>query len=86
MNYRSKVRKLRISENPTKNPWSERPTHFDNAIKHGKASLFADDTNIILSDKSLVNLKLFLNFDLSNLFTWLCANKSFLCNISKTEV
>ena len=51
------------------------------AIKLFKVHDFADDTNLLHSDKS----KKFVNIDLKNLVNWLNANKISL-NVKKTEV
>ena len=45
---------------------------------------FADDTNLLLFDKSLKSLKKKINIDLKLLCQWLAANKISL-NSSKTE-
>ena len=46
---------------------------------------FADDTNLVIKNKSLKQLKKQLNFDLCKLVSWLKANKISL-NKSKTEM
>jgi len=56
-----------------------------NAIKHCSTIHFADDTSLILKNKSLKQLKKYLNFDLKNLSKWLKANMISL-NTSKTEL
>ena len=55
------------------------------AIKHCKFHHFADDTNLLIINKSLKQLKKLLNIDLKNLTKWLNANK-ILLNVSKTEL
>ena len=45
---------------------------------------FADDTNLLYSDRSIKHLGSVLNKDLSLLYDWLCANRLSL-NASKTE-
>ena len=45
---------------------------------------FADDTNLLYSDRSIKHLRSVLNKDLSLLYDWLCANRLSL-NASKTE-
>ena len=54
------------------------------AIKYSKTRHFADDTNLLISNNSLKQLKKHLNFDLRQLCNWLKANKISL-NCSKTE-
>ena len=54
------------------------------AIKYSKTRHFADDTNLLISNSSLKQLKKHLNKDLKTLTTWLKANKISL-NASKTE-
>ena len=55
------------------------------AIKHSKTRHFADDTNLLINNNSLKQLKKHLNFDLRQLCNWLKANKISL-NCSKTEL
>ena len=55
------------------------------AIKHCKVHHFADDTNLLISNKLLKRLNKLLNIDLKNLTNWLNANKVSL-NVSKTEL
>ena len=55
------------------------------AIKHCKVHHFADDTNLLIINKSLKRLNELLNIDLKNLTNWLNANKTSL-NVSKTEL
>ena len=45
---------------------------------------FADDTNLIASDRSLKNLRLTMIEELESLYEWLCANRLSL-NVVKTE-
>ena len=47
--------------------------------------MFADDTNLTLSAKTLTELKLALTPELNNLCCWLKANKLSL-NVAKTEL
>ena len=54
-------------------------------IKNLRAYHFADDTNILLSNKSLELLAKKMNQDLKNLTQWLKVNKLSL-NIKKTEL
>ena len=56
-----------------------------NAIEHSLTSLFADDTSLVYSDKSLITIEEKINADLQNLFVWLCANKISL-NVAKTKI
>ena len=55
------------------------------ALKYCKTRLFADDTNLLINNKSLKQLQKHLNLDLRNLCNWLKANKISL-NASKTEL
>jgi retron-type reverse transcriptase len=55
-----------------------------NCLEETKASMFADDTNISASGSSLLEIQNKLNNDLSNVNTWLEANKLTL-NAEKTE-
>ena len=55
------------------------------AIKHCKVYHFADDTNLLMINKSLKRLNKLLNIDLKNLTNWLNANKISL-HVSKTEL
>ena len=56
--------------------------HF--SIKHSKTRYFADDTCLLLVNKSLKQLKKHMNHDLKHLYNWLVANKISL-NKDKTE-
>ena len=55
------------------------------AIKHCKVHHFADDTNLLIINKSLKRLNKLVNSDLKHLTNWLNANKISL-NFSKTEL
>ena len=55
------------------------------AIKYSSTRHFADDTNILIKNSSLKQLKKHLNLDLRSLCNWLKANKISL-NCSKTEL
>ena len=55
------------------------------AIKHCKVHHFADDTNLLIINRSLKRLNKLLNIDLKNLINWLNVNKISL-NVSKTEL
>ena len=57
---------------------------MNSAIKHYKVHHFADDTNLLYSNKNLKHLRKHINEDLYMLFDWLCANRLSL-NVSKTE-
>jgi hypothetical protein len=46
--------------------------------------MFADDTTLTVSGKSLHDVEVAINHDLSNVNQWLCANKLSL-NLVKTE-
>ena len=55
------------------------------AIKFCKTRHFADDTNLLINNSSLKQIKKDLNYDLRQLCNWLKANKISL-NCSKTEL
>ena len=55
------------------------------AIKFSKTRHFADDTNLLIENKTLKQLNKQLNYDLRQLCNWLKANKISL-NCSKTEL
>ena len=55
------------------------------AIKYSKTRHFADDTNLLIKNDSLKQLKKYLNLDLKQLCKWLKANKISL-NCSKSEL
>ena len=55
------------------------------AVKFSTTRHFADDTNLLIKNKSLKQLKKHLNLDLRKLVNWLKANKISL-NRSKTEL
>ena len=54
------------------------------AVKHSLMHHFADDTNLLCSDKDPKQLRKKMNEDLKLIFEWLCANRLSL-NVSKTE-
>ena len=54
------------------------------AFKHALVHHFADDTNLLYSDKDPKRLKKIMNSELKLLFDWLCANRLSL-NVNKTE-
>ena len=54
------------------------------SVKYSLVHHFADDTNLLCSDKSPYLLKKKLNTDLKLIFQWLCANRLSL-NVTKTE-
>ena len=54
------------------------------SLKKAHVSMYADDTTISLSSKSLADLQHDLNCDLSNLQDWLHGNKHSL-NVVKTQ-
>ena len=58
---------------------------LNQAIVHSKVHNFADDTNFLHASHSLKRINKTINFDLSNLFQWLIANKISV-NVSKTEL
>ena len=55
------------------------------AIKHCKVHHSADDTNLLVINKSMKRLNKLLNIDLKNLTNWLNANEISL-NVSKTRL
>ena len=55
-----------------------------NAVKHSTIHHFADDTNLLCSDKDPAIIRLKVNEDLKLIFEWLCSNRLSL-NVSKTE-
>ena len=58
---------------------------LNKAIKYSNVHHFADDTNLLLSDKSLKKINKHINHDLKLLNIWLRTNKISL-NASKTEI
>ena len=56
-----------------------------NCLREASSRMFADDTNITLTAKTLTELKLAITPELSNLNRWLRANRSSL-NVAKTEL
>ena len=56
-----------------------------NSLRGAVPRMFADDTNLTLSAKTLTELKLALTPELNNLSCWLKANKLSL-NVPKTEL
>ena len=56
-----------------------------NAIYHSTIHHFADDTNLLYTNKSQKTIQTKINKDLKSLCTWLRANKISL-NASKTEL
>ncbi len=54
------------------------------AVKYSIIHLFADDTNLLCSDKDPKVLRKKMNEDLRLIFEWRCANRLSL-NVSKTE-
>ena len=57
---------------------------MNTAVKNSIIHHFADDTNLLSSDKNLKKLKKKMNKELTLLFDWLCANRLSL-NVGKTE-
>ena len=53
-------------------------------LDNTRPRLFADDTNLTASGKSLNDIEIAVNFDLENLKDWLMANKLSL-NAAKAE-
>ena len=56
-----------------------------NCLQDAVPIMFADDTNITLSAKTIANLKLAVTSELNNLTCWLRANRLSL-NVAKTEL
>ena len=56
-----------------------------NSLRDAVPRMFADDTNLTLSAKTLTELKLALTPELNNLSCWLKANRLSL-NVAKTEL
>ena len=54
------------------------------SLEHSSSRMFADDTTLSVSGKSLHDVEVAINHDLSNVDQWLCANKLYL-NLVKTE-
>ncbi len=50
-----------------------------------KFYLFADDTSVFYSDKSIDKIQQIVNSELQNIYNWLLANKLSL-NVKKTKV
>ena len=48
---------------------------FHNCLKHCSSVMFADDTSVFLSEKSVANLQAKGNAELLNIDTWLASNK-----------
>ena len=59
--------------------------NLNEAISHSIIHHFADDTNILFSQKSLKKINKYINHDLSQIVRWLRANRISL-NASKTEI
>ena len=57
---------------------------MNQSIKNSSVYHFADDTNLLYSDKNPKILKNAVNKDLLLLYEWLCANRLSL-NVGKTE-
>ena len=57
---------------------------MNTAIKNSTVCHFADDTNLLYSQKNPKVLKKIMNKDLKTLYEWLCANRLSL-NVGKTE-
>ena len=55
-----------------------------NSIKHSTTRHFADDTNLLIVNSSLKQLKKYINLDLKYLSTWLKANKISLMSVRQT--
>ena len=58
---------------------------LNKALKYCTTIHFADDTSLLLKNKSLKKMRKYLNLDLKNLSNWLNANKISL-NANKTEL
>ena len=57
---------------------------MNKAFSHGTIYHFADDTNLLYSNKNPKIIKKKMNQDLIFLFDWLCTNRLSL-NVAKTE-
>ena len=57
---------------------------MNHSVKSSTVYHFADDTNLLYSDKTIMKLKTALNKDLASLYDWLYANRLSL-NAGKTE-
>ena len=57
---------------------------MNHSVKYSTVYHFADDTNLLYSDKTVKKLKTALNKDLASLYDWLCANRLSI-NAGKTE-
>ena len=57
---------------------------FPDCLHKTKPRLFAGDTNLAATGKSINDIKIAMNSDLENLRKWLIANKLSL-NVAKTE-
>ena len=55
-----------------------------NCLQHSTARMFADDTNITVSGKSIKEAEVAINADLNNIREWLLSNRLSL-NLVKTE-
>ena len=55
-----------------------------NAVEHSVIHHFADDTNLLCSDKEPSQLRQKMNEDLKQIFEWVCSNRLSL-NVSKTS-
>ena len=55
-----------------------------NGLQYSSARMFADDTTLTASGKSISELQVTINHDLANVKQWLSANKLSL-NLIKTE-
>ena len=58
---------------------------LNQAITFCKIHHFADDTNLLHSNKSVAKLNKLVNLDMKNLTVWLNANKMSI-NVDKTEL
>ena len=54
------------------------------AVNYSKIHHFADDTNLLFSDKDPKLIEKILNEELKYVFQWLCANRLTI-NVTKTE-
>ena len=54
------------------------------AVNSSKMHHFADDTNLLFSNKSQKLMAKILNQELKSVFEWLCANRLSI-NVTKTE-
>ena len=60
--------------------------HFHHSSERFNFYLFADDANLFYEHKSLQTLQTRRNLELTNIHTWLCANKLSLEHTEKNQI